>query len=78
LFQERGGKQMKYFEVLRRARSLTLFDIQQQTGVSLATLSRFENGKLELSQEHKDKLHSLFYDEDQKKLFSNLDFGKMK
>lgn len=65
---------MKLIRILRMARGLTLMDLQHTTKINAGTLSLFENGKLELNEEQKDKLHALFPKHDKEKLFTNVNF----
>ncbi len=64
---------MKILKILRTAKRLTLMDLQNLTGINAATLSLFENGKVGLDEDQKDRLHKVFPSEDRKRLFADLE-----
>ena len=66
---------MTFFKVLRLSKQLTQLDIQRISGVDATTISLFESGRLQLTDEQKERLHGrVFPDYDRQQLFSNLDF----
>lgn len=54
------AQQLTKLQTARKARELTLRDLEEKTGISLAVLSRIETGKQVPSRDHARKLFEFY------------------